>query len=166
MLIRKWIAGAVALAIVGGSLHAAAHGGVSVPYPKFYRLLPLVKAKFIGPNSPNFPAAGGLDYIYANRSALQSYDNRPFNEGAVIVNERVHTTENANGVFAEDAITFVAVMIKDSRRYQQTGGWGFNMFRGDDRVGLTPEQAKAQCFDACHASQADRDFVFSNYRRL
>lgn len=165
MSIQKWVASVLLLMIIGGSLHAAAHGGVSVPYPKFYRLMPLVKGRFIGPNNPNFPTLGGLDYVYANLAALASYDNRPFNEGSMLVNERVHTSENANGVFKEDAITFVAVMIKDSRRFAQTGGWGFNMFTGD-KIGLTLEQAKTQCFDACHASQAARDFVFSDYRKL
>jgi hypothetical protein len=35
----------------------------------------------------------------------------------------------------------------------------------DTSPGITPEPAKAQCFDACHKAQEARDFVFSDPRR-
>jgi hypothetical protein len=34
-----------------------------------------------------------------------------------------------------------------------------------DSVGITKEQAKARCFDACHKAQEARDCVFSDPRR-
>jgi hypothetical protein len=34
----------------------------------------------------------------------------------------------------------------------------------DTAVGLTPAQAKAACFDACHKAQEARDYVFSDPR--
>ena len=47
-----------------------------------------------------------------------------------------------------------------------TGGWYFNSFTANDATqGLTPEQAKARCFDACHKAQEARAFVFSDPRR-
>jgi hypothetical protein len=56
-------------------------------------------------------------------------------------------------------------MVKDSKRYAATGGWGFEQFRGDsqtDRM-VTAENA-TKCF-ACHAKQKDHDSVFSEFRK-
>jgi hypothetical protein len=57
-------------------------------------------------------------------------------------------------------------MRKDSARHADTGGWHFNVFMGNDRNrGISAEQAKMRCFDACHQAQRARDFVFSDPRR-
>jgi hypothetical protein len=47
----------------------------------------------------------------------------------------------------------LGVMQKDAQKWKDTGGWG--------AVGAN---AAAACFQ-CHASQKDRDFVFSGYRK-
>jgi hypothetical protein len=50
-------------------------------------------------------------------------------------------------------------MVKDSKKYAATGGWGFADFTngnpGDERLMKT-------CF-ACHVPAKDRDFVFTRY---
>jgi hypothetical protein len=50
-------------------------------------------------------------------------------------------------------------MVKDSKKYAATGGWGFGDFTngkpGDERLMKT-------CF-ACHVPAKDRDFVFTRY---
>ena len=56
-------------------------------------------------------------------------------------------------------------MRKDAG-FADTGGWYFNLFRdADTTTGLTREQAKQACFDACHRNVAARDYVFSEPRR-
>ncbi len=60
--------------------------------------------------------------------------------------------------FAAGPPTNVQFMIKDSKKYASTGGWGFFQFTNGkpDRV------APTGCF-ACHAPQKATDFVFTRY---
>ncbi|HKE93940.1 MAG TPA: cytochrome P460 family protein [Povalibacter sp.] len=164
MKARNWvIAGSmVVITVLSYSLYAGSRD--SQPrFPEEYRDWPFAKAKLIPPAAPG---TGGFRHHYANRKAARSWGTGIFDEGSVIVDERVESVMNANGVWVEGKVLHVAVMKKDSHRYADTGGWGFNIFMGDDRtVGLTPEQARASCFEPCHKSQIDRDFVFSDYRR-
>jgi hypothetical protein len=55
--------------------------------------------------------------------------------------------------------TNVQFMVKDSKRYAATGGWGFADFK-NDRPG--DEALHKTCF-ACHQPAKDRDFVFTRY---
>jgi hypothetical protein len=56
-------------------------------------------------------------------------------------------------------------MRKDPAKWQDTGGWGFEGFKGDSKTERAAgDKAAAACFQ-CHASQKDKDFVFSGYRR-
>jgi hypothetical protein len=73
---------------------------------------------------------------------------------------------NSNGVWQAGDLGHVAVMRKEWQAHADTGGWYFNFFKGaDTSLGITPDKAKAQCFDACHKAQEARDFVFSDPRR-
>lgn len=146
------------------TLAAAAGDGAAAYFPEGYRAWPVAKFKLIGPQSPNYEKQGGFRHHFANDVALASWGK--FADGAVIVDERVHAALNAQGVWEEGGLAHVAVMRKDRARGGATGGWYFNVFgAGDTTRGLTREQAKAACFDACHARVADRDFVFSDPRR-
>src|SRR5512134_3310308 len=53
----------------------------------------------------------------------------------------------------------VQFMVKDSRKYASTGGWGFAHF--DDGKPAS-EAVHNTCF-ACHATVKERDFVFNRY---
>jgi hypothetical protein len=53
----------------------------------------------------------------------------------------------------------VQFMIKDSRKYASTGGWGFAQF--DDGKPAS-EAVHNMCF-SCHATVKARDFVFNHY---
>jgi hypothetical protein len=105
-----------------------------------------------------------MRHHFANALALNSWGR--FRDGSVIVDERVHASLNDQGVWQEGGLAHVAVMRKDSKRHADTGGWYFNVFSAHDTaLGITPAQAKARCFDACHKSQEARDYVFSDPRR-
>jgi hypothetical protein len=136
----------------------------SVYYPEGYRQWTVARFKFIGPENPGWQAQGGLRHHFANAIALASWGR--FREGAVIVDERVHTRLNEQKFWEEAGVAHVAVMRKYSSGYADTGGWYFNLFaEGDTTVGMTREQAKARCFEACHKTQEARDYVFSDPRR-
>ncbi|MEO8018536.1 MAG: cytochrome P460 family protein [Pseudomonadota bacterium] len=153
-----------ALLIWLGGVAVFAGAASEVYFPAGYRLWTVAKFKFIGPESANYAAQGGLRHHFANDQALASWGK--FRDGSVIVDERVHAKLDDNGIWQEDDLVHVAVMRKDATAHPDTGGWYFNYFRAHDTaMGITPEQAKARCFDACHKTQEARDFVFSDPRR-
>ena len=53
----------------------------------------------------------------------------------------------------------VQFMIKDSKKYAATGGWGF----GDFKNGKPGDEALHKTCFPCHQPVADRDFVFAHY---
>jgi hypothetical protein len=53
----------------------------------------------------------------------------------------------------------VQFMVKDSKKYAATGGWGYAHFDHGKPAGETVMQA---CFP-CHQTIKDRDFVFTRY---
>ena len=152
----------LALLALAGALAAAADD--SGPYyPDGYRAWRVARFKLIGPDHPNYEKQGGFRHHFANDAAFASWGH--FSDGAVIVDERVHAKLDG-GIWQEGDLAHVAVMRKDAARFADTGGWYFNLFRdGDVKTGLTREQAKQACFDACHRNVATRDFVFSDPRR-
>jgi hypothetical protein len=115
---------------------------------------------------------GNLNELRAqlgNDLAIKSYrDGKlPFPDGSIIVAlhwKRV-TSDEDNKVFGREQ-AFVAgsavnmqVMVKDSKKYAATGGWGF----GDFRDGEASDRAlHEKCFP-CHAPGKDSDYVFTHY---
>jgi hypothetical protein len=167
MLGNRMITAACAIAMLGGSWYAYAQGhSTSGPrFPAHYREWVVAKGRLVGPNSPNFATGGGFRYIYANRIGRGGYANLPFDEGTTLIDERVEATEDANGVFQEGKTLHVGVMVKDSRRCAETGGWCFNFFTGDDTTVGIPPEAQKTCFTQCHGRRVDTDFVFSKFRK-
>lgn len=53
----------------------------------------------------------------------------------------------------------VQFMVKDSKKYASTGGWGFAQFNDGKPAG---EAAQTTCF-SCHSIVKARDFVFNRY---
>jgi hypothetical protein len=118
---------------------------------------------------------GALDDIRAilgNSKAIKSYrDGRsPFPEGVIIARLAwsYDSSEENNEVFGRPQ-SFVAghpkngvqFMLKDSRKYAATGGWGFAHF--DD--GKSADEAMLKTCFPCHQAVASRDFVFTRYAR-
>lgn len=110
--------------------------------------------------------------ILGNDVAVKAYRERklPFPEGAIVGRiawNHVPSEEN-NKVFGR-AQSFVAgdpppwylqFMVKDSKKYAATGGWGYAQFDKDGKPG--PESDLKKCFP-CHEAIKDRDFVFTRY---
>ena len=55
-------------------------------------------------------------------------------------------------------------MQRDRRAFAATGGWGFEAFAGDSHTDRVVKDGGKSCFD-CHQSRADKEFVFSEWRR-
>ena len=104
-----------------------------------------------------------------NDTAIKAYrENKlPFPDGSIIVALHWKRTpsDDDNRVFGK-VQAFVAgspvniqVMVKDSKKYSATGGWGF----GDFTDGKPADEAKHKTCFQCHQPAKDRDFVFTRY---
>src|ERR1700689_977601 len=66
----------------------------------------------------------------------------------------------------------VDFMAKDSKRFQDSGGWGYGVFEYDAASGKfrlgnlsdkPPQANDAKCGVACHTIGKTRDYVFTDY---
>jgi hypothetical protein len=116
--------------------------------------------------------AGNLNDLRAllgNDVAIKAYreGKLPFPDGTIIARlawSYVPSAEN-NKVFGRSqsfvagAATNVQFMVKDSKKYAATGGWGFAQFK-DGKPADGP--LLKTCFP-CHEPVKARDFVFTQY---
>jgi|SRR5581483_7958653 len=153
---RVLIAGGAA-SVIACVLMAA---GDAAPYPKDYRRWVHVKTTVIGPQSPNFARNGGVHHFYANALAMEGYRSGKFPDGAVLIDDLLEAKE-VDGVTSVGARKRVAVMTKQSGRFGETGGWDFEIFKGDPAAATLTPEGKVACF-GCH--QKGRDSVFSEFR--
>ena len=84
-------------------------------------------------------------------------------DGAVLVFDLLEYTDKGNAL-TEGKRKLVGVMVRDERRYGDTGGWGFEGFSGDSRSKRLTKDGGRSCF-ACHQSQQSQGYVFSRWRR-
>ena len=108
--------------------------------------------------------------ILGNDVAIKAYraGKLPFPDGAIIarIAWSYDASEENNKVFGRTQ-SFVAgtpkngvqFMVKDSKKYASTGGWGYGHF--DDGKSADEDMLKT-CFP-CHQAISGRDFVFPRY---
>jgi hypothetical protein len=110
--------------------------------------------------------------ILGNDKAIKAYREGapPFPDGTIIARiawAYVPSEEN-NKVFGR-AQSFVPgsapdwylqFMVKDSKKYAATGGWGYAQFNKD---GKPADEAKLKTCSPCHEAIKDHDFVFTRY---
>jgi hypothetical protein len=158
------LAGVVAIT-VPASLHA---DEVAAPIfvtevPAGYRDWKLISVAHEEGNLNSFAAVLGNDV------AIKAYreGKLPFPDGTIIA--ALHyshaPSEENNKVFGRSqsfvagTATNIQFMVKDSKKYSTTGGWGFAHFK-DGKPG--DEAFMKTCFP-CHNQIKDRDLVFTRY---
>ncbi|MEI2296607.1 cytochrome P460 family protein [Ensifer sp. MJa1] len=67
-----------------------------------------------------------------------------------------------------DTLASVGCMVKDSRRFADTGGWGYAQFDYDPASDTLAPNTElqgndAKCGAACHQAAEATDFVFTAY---
>lgn len=135
-----------------------------VPYPQGYRQWTHVKTMQIKPGHPLYEAFGGIHHIYANAKAREGYRSGKFPDGAVLVFDLLEAKEEGAAV-TEGPRKVLGVMHKDAAKYKDTGGWGFEGFKGDSRKErVVGDKAASACFQ-CHTSQKNHDYVFSRLKK-
>jgi hypothetical protein len=124
---------------------------------------------------------GGLfAAILANPAMIDAFragapgNGKLFPEGAKMA--KVHWTPGPSTTFPAATVPHaqhdVDFMVKDSKRFADSGGWGYGAFEYDAASDTftpggpkdTPPQANdAKCGAACHTLVKNRDFVFTEY---
>jgi hypothetical protein len=116
--------------------------------------------------------AGNLNSIGAvlgNDVAIKAYREGkfPFPDGAMIaaLHYSHSPSEENNQVFGQaqsfvpGVPTNIQFMVKDSKKYAATGGWGFGFFINGKPVA---ETSMKSCLP-CHAQEKTQDMVFTRY---
>ncbi len=169
MMIRMWKIwlGGVAtcvcvLALAVGAVPEATRTQAAVEYPEGYRTWMHVKTALVTARHPKFAGSGGFRHIYANAPGIAGYRSGAFADGSIIVVDWIEGNDE-NGEFSEGARRRLDVMVKDRSRFQATGGWSFERFRGDSRTERMVKSVATECF-ACHSGPGTTDLVFSKFR--
>ena len=122
-----------------------------------------------------------LAVILGNPAMIAAYkagapgDGKPFPDGAKMA--KIHWSakknESAPGQpLVAGTLHDIDFMVKDSKRFSDSGGWGYGAFEyenasGTFRPGTTadqpPQANDAKCGFACHTVVAKRDYVFTEF---
>src|SRR5215467_11598653 len=156
---------------IGSMASASARSSAGAPsifvtsIPAGYRDWKLISVANEEANLNSFAAVLGNDV------AIKAYrDGKlPFPDGAIIaaLHYRFVPSEENNRAFGQSQSyvagdpTNVQFMVKDSKKYASTGGWGYAHF--DD--GKPAEDSMLKTCYPCHAKITERDYVFTRYSK-
>jgi len=124
---------------------------------------------------------GGLmAAILANPVMIRAYEagipgnGKPFPDGSKMT--KIHYVPTKMKTFPAATVPGVQhdvdFMVKDSKRFADSGGWGWgafeydsasNSFKPADTSAKPPQGHDAKCGFACHTIVKNRDFVFTDY---
>ncbi len=156
--------GAILLAGFLGAVGMLAYAveGFKVP-PEKYRKWNHVKSMVIfDQKHPLFNPFSGIHHIYVNDKGFEAHKkegDRKFPDGTVIaIVFYEHVPVDNNTAYVEGAKRIEAFMVKDTKKYKETNGWGYYAYDGK---GNNLVKSMAQDCHSCHAQVKNRDFVFS-----
>jgi hypothetical protein len=118
--------------------------------------------------------------ILGNPAMIAAYqagipaNGQPVPDGARMA--KIHWTPKPNAFFPDATVpgnlVNVDFMVKDSKRFADSGGWGYAVFDYDaatdsfkpgTTAGTPPQGNDAKCGLACHTRAKARDYVFTEY---
>jgi hypothetical protein len=141
----------------------------TVAYPEGYRSWTFLHSTLVSGTFGGFskspcvkPCTNGIFYFYANEQAMKGLRTGTYEDGAIISEEMLEFKVGEKGSGGEGHRVFTAVMVKDSRRYDTTGGWGFGQFDDGSKVNTLDAKAQQTCFQ-CHVPRKDNGYVFTKY---
>ena len=175
LLIAVTVAGIVTEMVPASGQAGQTNGGATPIFltemPRGYRDLSLISVS-------RLTAGNGSSQLRAelgNDTAIRAYreSTLPFPDGTIIA--ALHWSEASSeenkavlaqgfpgaGIqsFIPGSALNMQFMVKDSKKYSVTGGWGF----GDFTNGKPASEAQMKTCYACHLPAKDHDFVFTRY---
>ena len=127
-----------------------------IKQPSGYRQWFHVNTMIVDKASPLFGELGGMHNVYVNltgQAALKK--GGPYPDKTMFVTD-LHEFMVSDGSYVEGPRKALAVMVKDSKKYALTGGWGFQLWEGGDSKRPVVTDATKQCFE-CHQPKKDQD---------
>ena len=117
----------------------------------------------------------GIKIIAANPAMINAYrsgipgNGKPFPEGSKIVKIEWTSKKNAESpyfVMVPDMLKSLSFIEKDSKRFKDSGGWGYAQFQNDAASDtLKPFGSDGACGYACHTAVKAKDYIFTAYPR-
>jgi hypothetical protein len=116
-----------------------------------------------------------LKVIVANPVMIAAYkagvpgNAQPFPDGAKIVKLQWKPKKSTEAPFAvdvPDVFTQAFVIEKDSKRFPESGGWGYALFdyeAASDK--FTADPSPSNCGYACHVAVKAKDYIFHPYQK-
>jgi hypothetical protein len=171
----------LSLAALGGALWAADQDKYDLKVPGG-----LAFAEFRGYESWQTISVSRNESVVAailgNPAMIAAYqtgfpgNGKPAPDGAKMA--KLHWTQKMSELFPQatvpGALVNVDFMVKDSKRFADSGGWGYAVFDYDaasdtfkpgTMTGVPPQGNDAKCGAACHTIAKARDYVFTEYQR-
>ena len=118
--------------------------------------------------------------VVANPAMIEAYvagipaNGKPFPDGAKMA--KIHWNPKKLETFpaatVPGALHDIDFMVKDSKRFAESGGWGYAVFDYDEKSDAfkpgtsddnPPQGNDAKCGFACHTIVKTRDYVFTDY---
>src|SRR5207253_6423981 len=97
----------------------------------------------------------GVHMIYVNSAGLDRLKrggSTPYPDGTMFSDD-VRDYSAADGVYVQGATRkAITLMVKDSKKYASTGGWGFQAWAGGDPTKRIANDSEKQWFN-CHVPQ-------------
>jgi hypothetical protein len=124
---------------------------------------------------------GIVAVILGNKAMIDAFqtgipeNGKPFPDGAKMAKIHWHPKKSEKApspTTVPGALDDVDFMVKDSKRFADSGGWGYGAFMYNGATGTfrpaglsdAPPQANdAKCGAGCHTLAKTRDFVFTEY---
>ena len=164
---------AVVLAVVGGNA-VSAQDKYAVQVPNG-----LAMSEFRGYEDWQVVSVAQTDdvlkVIVANPTMIDAYragvpsNGKPFPDGSKIAKiewKPKKSTEAPFSVNVPDTLHDVNFIEKDSKRFADSGGWGYALFTyhaASDT--FTPEGSGTTCGHKCHSKVAAKDYIFHPYQK-
>jgi len=117
----------------------------------------------------------GIKVISANPVMIKAYkegipgNGKPFPDGSMIAKIEWYKKTNPVSPYSvevPDKLRRVGFIKRDSKRFSDTGGWGYALFDYDAASDtFTPQGSGANCGYACHTIVKAQDYIFTAYPR-
>jgi hypothetical protein len=164
--------GAASLAVLGGRAVVFAQDRYAVQVPNG-----LAFSEFRGYEDWQVVAvsqSGNLiEVIVGNPAMIEAYkagapgNGRPFPDGAKMAKIHWNAKKSAEApepTTVPDTLHDIDFMVKDSRRFANSGGWGYAQFNYQVASdAFAPEGTGSDCGYTCHTIVKTKDYVFTAY---
>lgn len=102
--------------------------------------------------------------IYGNPiavEAIRSKQTKPLPDGAVLAKAVYDAVVDTMGMYTPGKFQQVMFMVKDSREFMLTLGWGWARWKGAELKPYGKNASFTNECTSCHLPQKDKDYVFT-----